>query len=121
MQVPFIQMVCAALSVKVSMNTLPFHFHMLACISDVPFLVPNALGALLQMESILSQANSKQEQGKPRAYHFPALLTVSDSEIGTRSYHDAAADEAFYLILKYLASLSVEASFPKSLKMLSSS
>ena len=113
MQVPFIQMVCAALSVKVSMNTLPFHFHMLACISDVPFLVPNALGALLQVESILSRANSRQESGKPRAYHFPALLTMSDSEIGTRSYHDTAADEAFYLILKYLAGLSVEASFPE--------
>lgn len=113
MQAPFIQMICAALNVKVSMNTLPFHFHLLTCISDVAFSVPNALGALLQIGSILSQANSKQEKGKPRTYHFPALISVSDGEIGTRSYHDAAVDETFYLILKYLANSSAEPSFPE--------
>lgn len=113
MQAPFIQMICAALNVKVSVNTLPFHFHLLTCISDVPYLVPNVLGALLQISSILSQANSKQEQGKPRAYHFPALLNVSDSEVSTRSYHDTAVDEVFYLILKYLVNLSIEPSFPE--------
>ena len=113
MQAPFIQMICAALTVKVSMNTLPFHFHLLTCISEAPFPIPSAIGALLHAASVLSQANSKQEHGKPRVLHLPTLLTVSDSETGTRSYHDAAVDEAFYLILKYLTGISTEASFPE--------
>ena len=113
MQEPFIQMICAALNVKVSMNTLPFHFHLLTCISDSPHMIPNAFGALLQIGNILSQANSKQEHGKPRTFYLPSLITVSDADISTRSYHDAAVDEAFYLILKYLVAMSAEASFPE--------
>ena len=116
MQAPFIQMICAALTVKVSMNTLPFHFHLLTCISEAPFPIPSAIGALLHAASVLSQANSKQEHGKPRVLHLPTLLTVSDSETGTRSYHDAAVDEAFYLILKYLTGISTEASFPELIR-----
>lgn len=76
---------------------VPACFSHLLSILSLLSLHPSQMG---QLSSSKKANNGKSAFAKPRHFWFASLLSIGEGDCHARSFHDAAIDEVFYLLLK---------------------